>query len=220
VTTLDNLVAVPTAFQQRLIEIAAQSRSGLNDINLSYGLNILDEPAVIIDVSGFVIETNERFETLPVHDVSIINRRLHFRDSFASAQLRQAVAQVKSEIKLPWALPEPIIVRCQEGLPLILRVWALQGEARWPAQDACAVLTLKTLDARPTLSSTILSKAFGLTPAESKVAVLIARGIEPKIAAQALGISPETARKQLKSIFAKTDTRRQGELIALLLRMN
>jgi hypothetical protein len=35
-------------------------------------------------------------------------------------------------------------------------------------------------------------------------------------AAQELNISTETARSQLKAVFAKTDTHRQSELVALL----
>ena len=42
---------------------------------------------------------------------------------------------------------------------------------------------------------------------------------EADIAARELKISRETARNQLKSVFAKTDTHRQSELVALLLQV-
>jgi DNA-binding CsgD family transcriptional regulator len=42
------------------------------------------------------------------------------------------------------------------------------------------------------------------------------RGAPPDIAACELKISRNTARYQLKSVFAKTDTHRQSELVALL----
>jgi hypothetical protein len=41
----------------------------------------------------------------------------------------------------------------------------------------------------------------------------------PGIAARELEISRETARNQLKSVFAKTDTHRQSELVALLMQV-
>jgi DNA-binding CsgD family transcriptional regulator len=47
----------------------------------------------------------------------------------------------------------------------------------------------------------------------------MARGTPCNIAAQELNISRETARNQLKSIFAKTDTHRQCALVALLLQV-
>jgi AcrR family transcriptional regulator len=45
---------------------------------------------------------------------------------------------------------------------------------------------------------------------------MIARGAPPDIACRVLNISRETARNQLKSVFAKTNTHRQSELVALL----
>jgi DNA-binding CsgD family transcriptional regulator len=61
-----------------------------------------------------------------------------------------------------------------------------------------------------------LTRAFGLTPAEARLASIIAKGRSPEQAAGTLGISPGTARNHLKEIFGKTDTHRQSELVALL----
>ncbi len=47
----------------------------------------------------------------------------------------------------------------------------------------------------------------------------MATGVSPEQAGEELGIARETARNQLKAIFAKTATHRQGELIALLSRL-
>jgi DNA-binding CsgD family transcriptional regulator len=62
-------------------------------------------------------------------------------------------------------------------------------------------------------------QTFRLTPSEAKLACIIARGAPPDIAARELKISRETARNQLKAVFAKTDTHRQSELVALLLQV-
>jgi DNA-binding CsgD family transcriptional regulator len=58
---------------------------------------------------------------------------------------------------------------------------------------------------------------FGLTPAEMRLSRLVAEGKGLREAANQLGVTYETARSQLKSIFGKTGTRRQGELVRLLL---
>jgi DNA-binding CsgD family transcriptional regulator len=55
-----------------------------------------------------------------------------------------------------------------------------------------------------------------LTPAEARIALGIARGDALAAIAEAHGISIATARTQLKSVFAKTGTHRQGQLVALL----
>jgi DNA-binding CsgD family transcriptional regulator len=55
--------------------------------------------------------------------------------------------------------------------------------------------------------------------AEARLAALISTGISPKTVAEQLGIAKETARTQLKAVFAKTSTHRQSELVALLLQI-
>lgn len=63
----------------------------------------------------------------------------------------------------------------------------------------------------------ILRTLFGLTPAECRVALLLADGHSPREIARKVGVSFETVRSQIKSIFAKTGVKRQGELIRLLM---
>lgn len=61
-----------------------------------------------------------------------------------------------------------------------------------------------------------LRETFGLTPAESGLATEIVKGDGRKAAAQRRGIAVSTARAQLSSIFDKTGTHRQAELVRLL----
>jgi DNA-binding CsgD family transcriptional regulator len=64
-----------------------------------------------------------------------------------------------------------------------------------------------------------LMSLFGLTPAEARLASTLAGGLDPARAAQEIGVSRVTARNQLRTIFAKTGTHRQSELVALLSRI-
>ena len=61
-----------------------------------------------------------------------------------------------------------------------------------------------------------LEVLFGLTPAESQVAALLAGGDRLDLAAEKLGVTTGTARTHLKHIFDKTGTGRQSELSMLL----
>jgi DNA-binding CsgD family transcriptional regulator len=63
----------------------------------------------------------------------------------------------------------------------------------------------------------VLRELYGLTPAESALATLLAEGKTLQEAAGLRGVTHQTARSQLKSIFSKTATRRQSELLRLLL---
>jgi DNA-binding CsgD family transcriptional regulator len=66
------------------------------------------------------------------------------------------------------------------------------------------------------MDQALLTSRFGLTPAETRIALGIARGETLAAIAAAHGISVETARTHLKSVFTKTSTHRQAELAALL----
>ncbi len=57
---------------------------------------------------------------------------------------------------------------------------------------------------------------FDLTPAESKIAQDIARGMNVPEISSTYSISPNTIKTQMKSIFLKTGVNRQSELSALL----
>jgi DNA-binding CsgD family transcriptional regulator len=98
------------------------------------------------------------------------------------------------------------------------RIWPTEWQAH-SGQEVRAHLTLNAMGPRPGPPAAILAKTFRLTPSEAKLACIIARGAPPYIAARELKISRETARNQLKSVFAKTDTHRQSELVALLLQV-
>lgn len=63
----------------------------------------------------------------------------------------------------------------------------------------------------------LLRALFGLTPAECRVALLLGDGHAPKEIANLVGVTDNTVRSQIKSIFSKTGVRRQSELIRLLL---
>ncbi len=57
---------------------------------------------------------------------------------------------------------------------------------------------------------------FSLTPAETRLAQCLLKGLSVKEAALDLGVGYETARKTLKSIYQKTGTSRQTQLVLLL----
>jgi DNA-binding CsgD family transcriptional regulator len=62
-----------------------------------------------------------------------------------------------------------------------------------------------------------LSATFELTPKEAAVAVALANGLSVEEVSKTNGTTLNTIRTQLKAIFRKTGTRRQTELVRLLL---
>ena len=68
-----------------------------------------------------------------------------------------------------------------------------------------------------TPSDQILIRLFGLTPAESRVALLLMQAKTVEEIANELAITLNTARTHVKRVLEKTNTHRQGELIRLLM---
>lgn len=86
-------------------------------------------------------------------------------------------------------------------------------------QDGGAAVWLHVVDgARMTLDAEVLGSMFGLTVAERRVALLLADGFSADEIGAQLCVQANTTRGHIKQLLAKTHTRRQAELIALLWR--
>lgn len=96
-----------------------------------------------------------------------------------------------------------------------------QRDRDWdPVRAACrpaVCIVIADPDGSRALPVERLQDAFDLTEAEGRLAARLAAGEGLRSAAHALGITYGTARARLAEIFQKTETRRQGELINLLL---
>ncbi len=115
--------------------------------------------------------------------------------------------------------PQAVAIERAAKRPLILRASPIARSAREPFQHAHAVLTMSDPEERCADSQTVLRQAFGLTPAEARLAAGLAGGRDLLAMADEKGVSMATARTQLKSIFTKTGTHRQAELVAFLARL-
>ena len=83
--------------------------------------------------------------------------------------------------------------------------------------DAAVVLFVSDPEFRDISLTDVLMQVYGLTPAEAELAQLLAQGRSLEEAAKVRHVTLNTARSQLKQVFAKTDTNRQGELLQLVL---
>ena len=81
---------------------------------------------------------------------------------------------------------------------------------------AALVLVLEP-EARTRIDPDLVGAALGLTPAESRLAVRLARGESVQDIMAATGRSENTVRWHLRQIFQKHGLTRQGELIRLVL---
>jgi DNA-binding CsgD family transcriptional regulator len=79
----------------------------------------------------------------------------------------------------------------------------------------CAIFVIDP-SRRRAVGAQRLMDAYGLTKAEARVAASVSSGRTASKSALALGLSSNTVKTHLRRVFAKTETRGQGELAALL----
>ena len=184
------------------------------------------EPEVIVDVlglvgvaaavlgnSGQVLAANGGLVELVPAVVREMNSRLRFVDAAADCMIEEALATNGSghaHSLAPWTA-----VRGRgEAPPAIVHLMPLRGAAGEPF--ARAILTITVVRPRPAPKPQVLQRLFGLSPAEARIASGLAA--QRTIAAMADGycVSRETVRSQVKTVLAKTGTKRQLDLAVLL----
>ncbi|UWU91371.1 helix-turn-helix transcriptional regulator [Bradyrhizobium sp. CB1015] len=182
-------------------------------------LGRVGQPALILNREGKVLRTNEVADGGFDNEIRIKDRRLLLRDKQAMAKLDQLINLIRSTPDSAAIPAAPILVRRTAKPPVVLRILPVDGAARSVFLGARAMLILSNLVPPPAPDSALIGQAFDLTPAESRLAALLATGASLASAAEQLRISRETARNHLKSIFSKTGAHRQPELVKLLLQL-
>ncbi len=122
----------------------------------------------------------------------------------------------------PADLPPPPAVplrRPSGKRPLVVRALPLDAARRSLLAPAIAMVLVADLERRPRVAAEVARAVFELTPKEAELAVRLAAGETVEEAADAMAISKAHARQRLKIVFDKTDTRRQSELIAVMLKL-
>ena len=111
-------------------------------------------------------------------------------------------------------LPPPALLQSRQDGLLLVDIVRMPREFSSLAANAVALLNIRPILADP--SAAVPSDRFGLTKREAQIATLLATGSGLNVISGRLGMSVATTRQHLKSIFKKTGTHRQGELIAML----
>lgn len=109
-----------------------------------------------------------------------------------------------------------VLVSRKAKPPLQLQISPIRNPGFSGAKPIAAVAFVKDPLRQQRLTPDSLRVVFGLTPAESRVALLLGDGLSPRKIAEMIGVSEHTVRSQIKSVFSKTGVRRQAELVRLL----
>ena len=167
--------------------------------------------------SGIVLlDGTEKINAINSAAQQLLQRDIHFSDDRSHHLIPGLVKRLLKEISASSVKPEKSWVSLQRSLgrPIAVFVFDLDETCQ------CHALVLIDLGGSLAPSPTVLRRMFKLTDAEINLALAIASGFGPCEFAIRTHVSRSTARSQLSSVFAKTDTRRQAELVALLARIS
>jgi DNA-binding CsgD family transcriptional regulator len=195
-------------------------------------LSGLRQGVLLVAADGAVLYANPAAETITAEadGVSIEQGKLCAITPALTAALRQAVAASAAVptdplVAATMAYPDRVLrlERPSGRQPLAVLIVPLPHRTMevWatalPVARAIVFLTDLERETRPPLD--ILRRLYGLTAREAMLAIQISRGEGLQAVADHLGIARATAHTHLLRVFAKTDTRRQAELVRLVERL-
>lgn len=192
------------------MECAVRLRRRPFNVNSPKALLLLDAEAKVKQMTGAA----ERMLG-GVAALQVIARRLVTAVHSEQPKLDRALATVASAIR---SGSTPVAVRIEH--PSASRAWLLTirplVERFGPFGNVRCELLLEIHDSIPRIGSLqIMQSLFNLSARELELVRLLADGHSVESLAECMSISVNTARSHLRSIFAKTDTVRQSQLLQL-----
>jgi DNA-binding CsgD family transcriptional regulator len=173
---------------------------------------------VLLNSKAEIARTNSAADRLLGGDLSIRQGRIVSLDQAANERLSRALRDLLWKASGASLMP-PVMLPRRDGRPVLAYpVRMSQLSASYFAECQAAIVLVDT-EARRRTPETNLRGAFHLTQAEARLASHLATGDPLEAVCEQLGIAKETGRNQLKSVFAKTGTSRQAELVLLIASM-
>jgi DNA-binding CsgD family transcriptional regulator len=102
----------------------------------------------------------------------------------------------------------------------VLHVLPIHGrDADYRGAPTAALVVIVDPEDDPLPPEALLGSLYGLTRTETRIALGVLRGADPRHIAEEMSVSLTTVRTHLQHVFDKTDTHRQADLVRLLMRL-
>jgi DNA-binding CsgD family transcriptional regulator len=178
------------------------------------GLDLLPIAFVVLDQRGKILIANRAAKKAMGrgHTIAITHDVLSVESSQQNKNLRELIVSVGQAEERAFSA---ITVSRGAEKPIPMLVIPVKNSRR-PGQPASLVF-FNDPEVACVPDAALLARLFGFTRAEARVASLVMQGKIVGDIAAALQITEHTTRNHLKRLFAKTNTRKQGELVYALL---
>jgi DNA-binding CsgD family transcriptional regulator len=229
---LNKLAAELSSHIMRAIEISRQLQHGqARSASMERMLEELSSPALIVGADLRVRYANSAADAAFCSGILTLDSQGRIAAGARGRETKILRAALVAALAPIDAASAPSVIRLTrpgddaEAMPLVVRVMPFGGPERdediaapipqLPPEPEALMLMTDPAAKRP-VGARQLQQLFGLTSTEARLARTLAQGISLRGYADDIGIAEGTARVQLKSVFAKTSTHRQPELVALL----
>jgi len=125
----------------------------------------------------------------------------------------------KASDRLIGCLPGGSITICSKARSLIVTVLPVAGPRGLVPDDMKTLVAINDPTAPPQSRERLLAQLFRLTPAETRVVMLLMGGLEPSEIAERTKTTPGTVRFQLKMVYRKMNVSGQTQLVRLVSRL-
>jgi len=172
-------------------------------------------PAAVLSSSGRVLTANPLLEAMSSVFLPVAFGGMAIAEANANRLFQEAIVAARGEAEpAVRSIPIPATIDRQ---PLILHLLPLRRTAHEIFSGADILVAATAVNASSMVPSpTLLSGLFDLTPAEARLASALSQGKTLLEATENSNITVKTGRSYLERIFAKTGTRQQSQLVALL----
>jgi DNA-binding CsgD family transcriptional regulator len=178
-------------------------------------LQMLKLPAAVLTANGRAVASNTAFDACAPQICVGSCRRIQFAALSAQARYDDARASARADLlsqgDRSFAVPGD-----GTSPPMVAHLRALPDIERNLSPSAALLLFFTSVVPQRAPDERLLVALFDLTAAEARVASRLVEGQSVTAIARAFGVATSTVRSQLKSIFGKTGTRRQAEIVSLL----
>lgn len=197
--------------QSRLLRLSRERTIALATLEKApYGILVVTPAGAVVFANSTAVDITAQLDGLAVDR----SGHLHAMPAARHAQLGRLIRHAASAEHTGGSVAVP---RPSGRRRLLVHVVPLDGIPTGDEEPSAVLVLIIDPDRDPVPPPAALHDLYGLTDAETLVALAVLHGDGLAAVADALSVSLYTARTHLQHIFTKTGTHRQAELVRLLL---